>query len=74
MNFYNTPELKTERLILRRFTENDTEALFSIHKDVELNTYLPWFPLRSLEEAEEFYKKDMLRYTTGPVDINMPYV
>ena len=29
----NTPMLETERLILRKFTENDLEALFLILKD-----------------------------------------
>ena len=56
MKNHNTPILQTERLILRRFTENDIEALFHIYKDEEVNTYLPWFPLKSLEEAEMFYK------------------
>ena len=29
----NTPELKTERLILRKFTDRDINALFLILKD-----------------------------------------
>ena len=57
----NTPLIKTERLILRKFTEDDIEALFNILKDVELNTFLPWFPLRSIEETKIFYKN---RYET----------
>lgn len=56
MKDHNTPILQTERSILRKFTENDIEALFHIYKDEEVNTYLPWFPLKSLEEAEMFYK------------------
>lgn len=56
MKDYNTPLLETERLILRKFTENDVEALFYIYKDEEVNTYLPWFPLKSLEESKRFYK------------------
>lgn len=56
MKNHNTPILQTERSILRKFTENDIEALFHIYKDEEVNTYLPWFPLKSLEEAEMFYK------------------
>lgn len=56
MKNHNTPILQTERLILRKFTENDIEDLFHIYKDEEVNTYLPWFPLKSLEEAEMFYK------------------
>ncbi len=40
----NTPTLTTERLILRKFSENDLEALFKIYSDEEVNTFLPWFP------------------------------
>ncbi len=53
----NTPTLMTERLILRKFTENDAEALFKIYGDEEVNTFLPWFPLKTLEETREFYLK-----------------
>ncbi len=56
MKSINTPKLETERLILRKFTENDIIPLFSILKDKEVNTYLPWFPLKTLEEAEKFFK------------------
>lgn len=55
MNNKNTPTLKTERLLLRKFTEDDIEALFCIYKDEEVNIYLPWFPLRSIKEAEIFF-------------------
>ena len=51
MGFTNTPTLETERLLLRRFSENDLYALFKIHSDKDVNTYLPWFPLQSIEEA-----------------------
>ena len=33
MGFTNTPTLETERLLLRRFSENDLYALFKIHSD-----------------------------------------
>ena len=57
-NYYiNTPELETERLILRRFTDKDLEALFDIYRDEEVNTYLPWFPLKSMEEARAFFEE-----------------
>ncbi len=52
----NTPTLTTERLILRRFTEEDLSALFDIYRDEEVNTFLPWFPLQTLEEARAFYE------------------
>lgn len=57
MNFTNTPTLETERLILRQFTEADLEALFQIYSDEEVNTYLPWFPLCSMEEARAFFEE-----------------
>lgn len=47
----NTPALETERLILRRFTEKDTEALFLILKDKEANKFLPWYPMKNIEET-----------------------
>ena len=53
----NTPTLKTERLILRKFTENDLKALYQIYCDEEVNQFLPWYPLFTLEEAMEFYKR-----------------
>lgn len=53
----NTPVLETGRLILRRFTEADMEALFLILKDEEANRFLPWYPARNLEDARKFYKE-----------------
>lgn len=53
----NTPTLETERLILRKFTRNDLEAIYSIYSDNEVNKFLPWFPLRTAEETELFYEE-----------------
>ena len=53
----NTPALETERLILRKFTENDLDALYKIYSDEEVNRFLPWFPLRTMEDAKAFYKE-----------------
>ncbi|NLN84162.1 MAG: GNAT family N-acetyltransferase [Firmicutes bacterium] len=58
----NTPKLETERLILRKFTHMDIEALFEILSDEEVNTYLPWFTLKSIEEAELFLQERFLFY------------
>lgn len=49
--------LTTERLLLRHFTETDIPALYDIYKDEEVNRFLPWFPLKSLEEARLFFKE-----------------
>ena len=57
----NTPAIETERLILRKFTENDLEAFYQIYSDEEVNLFLPWFPLKNREEAKLFYES---RYGT----------
>lgn len=56
----NTPTLGTERLILRKFTEGDLEALYQIYSDEEVNKFLPWFPLKTMEEAKDFYEKQFV--------------
>ena len=53
----NTPELKTERLILRKFTDRDINALFLILKDEEANTFFFWFPVKNMEEAKSFFEE-----------------
>ncbi len=53
----NTPELETRRLILRKFTRHDMAALYRIFGNEEINRFLPWFPLQSMEEAERFYEE-----------------
>lgn len=46
---------------MRKFTEEDIEALFLILKDEEANKFLPWYPMKSIEETKVFYKE---RYAT----------
>lgn len=53
----NIPKLVTERLILRKFTESDIEALYVLLKDEEVNTFLPWFVIKTLDEAKSFYEE-----------------
>lgn len=55
----NTPRLETERLILRKFAEHDLKDLYEIYRDEEVNEFLPWFPLKALEEAELFYESHL---------------
>lgn len=53
----NTPTLKTKRLILRKFTENDFNAMYKIFSDIDVNKFLPWFPLKTIEDVKTFYIK-----------------
>lgn len=49
--------IHTERLILRKFTEDDLAAIFKIFSDEKVNTFLPWFPLKSFAEAKFFFEE-----------------
>lgn len=53
----NTPVLETERLILRKFTEQDMEALFLILQDEDVNKFLPWYPVKDMDETKRFYEE-----------------
>lgn len=53
----NTPTLETERLLLRKFTEKDMEALFLILSDEETNQFLPWHTLKTTQETMNFYEE-----------------
>ena len=53
----NTPRIETSRLILRKFTKDDIAAVYEIYRDEEVNRFLPWFPLRSMEEAAVFFRE-----------------
>ena len=53
----NTPTLETGRVILRKLTEHDMEWLFVILQDKEVNQFLPWYPIDSIEEAKKFYEE-----------------
>lgn len=56
----NTPTLFTKRLILRRFQSDDDQALFELLSDEITNTYLPWFLINTLEEAQVFLNERFL--------------
>lgn len=53
----NTPILETKRLILRKFKEEDLKALYEIYSDEEANTFLPWYSVKTMEDARVFYEK-----------------
>lgn len=53
----NTPQLETVHLILRKFTEADIEALYLLLKDEDVNKFLPWYPMKSIEETKKFYEE-----------------
>lgn len=52
----NTPEIETERLLLRKFTASDMDALYLLLRDGEVNRFLPWNPVKSMQETRRFYE------------------
>ena len=62
----NTPRLETERLVLRRFTPADVEPLFSLMRDREVNTFLPWFPLETEADAARYLSLIHISEPTRP--------
>ena len=73
--------LNTQRLIIRKFNIDDTESLFSILSNEEVNKYLPWFPFKSLEDTKNhlvnFYLKtndnnNFYRYAVCLKENNIP--
>lgn len=52
-------ELKTERLIVRPFKEYDLKAIYNIFGDRKVNRFLPWFPLKTMEETKDFYENHL---------------
>ena len=51
--------IETDRLILRSFEERDVPAIYRLLSDEEVNTYLPWYPVKDMEEAKAFFETRM---------------
>lgn len=54
-------EIVTKRLILRKFQKEDQSFFYKLLKDEAVNKFLPWFPVKSMEETKQFLKE---RYLT----------
>lgn len=52
--------METDRLIIRPFTTDDLNTFFEIFSNVTVNTYLPMFPLKTLDEARTLLKDKYL--------------
>lgn len=50
-------QMTTQRLILRKFTDSDIPAAYTIFSDQNISTFLPWYPVKSLQETEKFLKE-----------------
>lgn len=57
----NSPDLYSERLHLRKFCEQDEEAVFHIYRDEEVNRFLPMFPLTTQVQARTYLQEHYLK-------------
>lgn len=52
-------KIKTDRLTLRHFEASDREAIYLLFSDKEVNTFLPWYPVKDRREAENFFVQQL---------------
>lgn len=57
LNFTPFPELKTERLLLRRLEKKDANELFFLRSNKDVLRYLGKEPAASVKEVEEFIER-----------------
>ncbi len=57
VNFTPFPEIKTERLLLRRLTLNDAPEIFFLRSDKTVLQFLGKEPAKTISDAEEFINK-----------------
>ena len=63
INHKGTVEIKTERLILRRFIEDDAEKMFLNWASIpEVTKYVTWFPHKNVEETKMIVKAWVKEY------------
>lgn len=54
MREVNTPQIETERAILRKFNKNDLDDTALLYSDKTVNKFLPWFPHASKKKLNYF--------------------
>jgi ribosomal-protein-alanine N-acetyltransferase len=59
------PTLETERLILRKMTPDDAEAVFAYASDPEVSRYTLWETHRSIEDSRAFLELTLGKYEGG---------
>lgn len=65
--FHNLPVLKTERLVLRRLTLEDAEAVFAYARDPEVVRHLPWQVHLTLADTMTYVNDVLAKQETSQV-------
>ena len=61
----NLPSLETDRLILRKMTLNDAEAVFAYASDPEVTRYVVFDTHRSIKDSKAFLQLVLEQYESG---------
>lgn len=67
VNFHPFPEIKTERLLLRRLITEDIEEIYKMRSDKNVMKFIGKNPITTMQEAIDFYNlvNDSLHNNTG---------
>lgn len=65
--FGQFPELRTERLRLRRLTESDAEGVFAYGRDPEVARFVTWPVHQTLADSQGFLRFAESKYQAGQV-------
>jgi ribosomal-protein-alanine N-acetyltransferase len=65
--FGNLPDLRTQRLKLRRMTLDDDADLFAYAVDPEVTRYTSWQPHQSIDESRALLERVIARYERAEV-------
>jgi ribosomal-protein-alanine N-acetyltransferase len=61
----NFPELRTPRLLLRRFRVEDADDVFAYARDEEMTRFVYWQPHDSVQDSREFLQRTLQGYADG---------
>ena len=68
INHIGSKKITTNRLLLRRFSENDAKEIFETWmSDVEVAKYMVWNPQKNIKETEQWLQKCILKYKKDDV-------
>lgn len=63
INHIGTKEIKTDRLLLRKFRDDDAKRIFETWiSDSEVAKYMVWNPQKNINETQEWLKKCISKY------------
>lgn len=65
--FGDLPVLETDRLLLRKFTDDDVDAVFDYGRDPDVARFVTWKPHVTHDDARVFVQAAMAHYAAGRI-------